>query len=597
MKQFDKYIQDKMHGMEVSPPPKLKANLQQHYPKQSFLQTINPFVGGVAIVAAISLLVFLALQITNNTNPAYSPKPLNTEAYQTTDNAPIINPNTTNKANSTQLEESPVIAEHTAEKQTGCKSTYCTYQSQIEIPIDIKKYKLLFIDDGLTIHTNKQNTKLEADTPGDYLLILASKSGNRLDTMMISFVAQPEMPDLKDTLVCGLEFSINLVAHPGDFRLPDGLSIKKSGTDLSIMAEQYSKYELVYSQTDEIGTFTIGFIVEFIPANMPEVEIVKAPRCYLDNAVIQLDIEQNQKIDVSLSNGSVERIENHAYRLNFDYENSDPIYCYITHYQKDCELHDTLLFELPEKPDYNMVINQPTCNQEASLRIESANSNRLNAFLNQEKIELQKIIPLNPGDYQLQIVDKNACIITEQFSIGEQNDLQADFEFQTALDGMSVRMTNKTKGIDEFNNDVQYQWYVNGELVSTLKAPTLDLTQISNTIRLHVTKAYCEDEMIVSDIQPDKALIRCANFFTPNGDGQFDEFKVLVDPSLTGFQGKIFSRAGQLIYEWSDVNDTWNGKFAGNQDAAEGVYFYAIQAVDTTGQVIEKRGTIQLIRD
>ncbi|MEA1873219.1 MAG: gliding motility-associated C-terminal domain-containing protein [Bacteroidota bacterium] len=597
MKQFDKHIQDKMQGMKVSPSPKLKANLQQQYPKQSFVQTINPFVGGLAVVAAISLLVFLALQITNNPNLVYSPTPLNTEAYQPIDNPQVINMNTSDKANALSPKENHIIADNTEDSRTGCKSTFCTYQNQIEIPVELEQYSLLFTDDGLNVHANKQNTKIIADTLGDYLLIIASKTENRLDTMLISFLAAPKMPDLKDTMVCGLEFSINTAGKSGDFRLPDGLSMRKNRTDFSIMAEQYCKYKLVYFETDEIGTFTHEFVVEFIPAEMPEVQIVKNPRCYLDNAVIQLDLKSNEKGEVSLSHGNVEILDNQSYRLNFDYETADQIYCFIKYHQAACNLFDTLMFDLPEKPDYNMVVNQANCNHEASLMVESYDANALKVFLNQEQIELQKTISMIPGDYQLQFLDENACVITETFSILEQNNLHASFEFQTALDGMSVRVTNNTKGIDVFDADVEYQWYVNGKLVSEQESPTIELTQISNTIRLFVKLGMCEDEMIVSDIQPDKGLIRCANFFTPNGDGQFDFFKVLVDPSLTRFAGKIFNRAGQLVYEWTDANEAWDGKFAGNQDATEGVYFYAIQAVDSTGQIIEKRGTIQLIRD
>jgi len=599
MKQFDKHIQDKMQGMEVTPPPKLKANLQQQYPKQSLLQTINPFVGGLAIVAAISLLVFLALQITKDTNPAYSPTPLNTDAYQPIENMPVLDVNPKDKSNALHPKEKGIIADNTEKEQAGCKSTFCTYQNHIEIPIELAQYNLLFTDNGLTVHANQENTKLEADTPGDYLLILASKTENRLDTMLISFVAAPELPDLKDTLVCGLEFSMKLEDKPGELRLPDGLSMRKSETDLSIIAEAYRNYELVYTQTDEVGTFTHKFDVEFIPADLPNVQIVKAPQCYLDDAVIQLDLRSNEKADVRLSDGDVELIDNQSYRLVFDYETPDPIKCFITYHQKACTLYDTLVFELPEKPDYNIVINQANCNHAASLRIEGSDADWLNVFLNQDQIELNKTITLNPDDYQLQMLDKNSCLITEQFTVSEQAELRADFEFQTALDGMSVRVNNNTTGFDigSFNTDVEYQWYVNGELVSEQESPTLELTQISNTIRLYVKLGMCEDEMIVSNIQPDKDLIRCANFFTPNGDGQFDEFKVLVDPSLTGFKGKIFNRAGQLVYEWIDVNDAWDGKFGGNQNAAEGVYFYVIQAVDSTGQIIEKRGTIQLIRD
>lgn len=83
--------------------------------------------------------------------------------------------------------------------------------------------------------------------------------------------------------------------------------------------------------------------------------------------------------------------------------------------------------------------------------------------------------------------------------------------------------------------------------------------------------------------------------FTPNGDGKNDKFF----PFPVGIKEirsfKVFNRWGQMIYSTSVLNEGWDGKFAG-RDQASGVYVWMVQGITKDNRVITKRGTVTLVR-
>jgi len=84
------------------------------------------------------------------------------------------------------------------------------------------------------------------------------------------------------------------------------------------------------------------------------------------------------------------------------------------------------------------------------------------------------------------------------------------------------------------------------------------------------------------------------NAFTPNGDGVNDYFKI-KGTNIRSLTGKIFNRWGQLLYNWSDINKPWDGKF-NNKYVSDGVYFYIINVVFEDGEVQERHGCVELIK-
>jgi gliding motility-associated-like protein len=82
--------------------------------------------------------------------------------------------------------------------------------------------------------------------------------------------------------------------------------------------------------------------------------------------------------------------------------------------------------------------------------------------------------------------------------------------------------------------------------------------------------------------------------FTPNGDGVNDRLRVIpVGMTLQFF--RIYDRWGRLIYQTVDYKDGWDGLLQ-SRPVPAGTYVWQVQAVTRTGQIIQRHGTLQLVR-
>ena len=91
-------------------------------------------------------------------------------------------------------------------------------------------------------------------------------------------------------------------------------------------------------------------------------------------------------------------------------------------------------------------------------------------------------------------------------------------------------------------------------------------------------------------------LIFAPNAFSPNGDGDNDEYRI----SVVGYQEfklSIFNRWGDRVFYSEDPSESWNGqKYNTGQEQPVGVYTFAVYMRDLNNMVAEERGSITLIR-
>lgn len=87
--------------------------------------------------------------------------------------------------------------------------------------------------------------------------------------------------------------------------------------------------------------------------------------------------------------------------------------------------------------------------------------------------------------------------------------------------------------------------------------------------------------------------------FTPNKDLINDDYFIAVDcPKMIEFQFMVFNRGGELIYESSSPQQSWDGTFKG-KDCPSGVYTYTLSYLTlASGEVKQQdfQGKIHLIR-
>jgi gliding motility-associated-like protein len=84
------------------------------------------------------------------------------------------------------------------------------------------------------------------------------------------------------------------------------------------------------------------------------------------------------------------------------------------------------------------------------------------------------------------------------------------------------------------------------------------------------------------------------NTFTPNGDGRNDVLKVFNN-YLKSINMKIFNQWGELIFTTTDNNKGWDGYSKGKMQPV-GVYIYVVQVVLQDGTIVNKKGSVNLIR-
>lgn len=84
------------------------------------------------------------------------------------------------------------------------------------------------------------------------------------------------------------------------------------------------------------------------------------------------------------------------------------------------------------------------------------------------------------------------------------------------------------------------------------------------------------------------------NAFTPNGDGRNDVLFVYGN-YVASIQFRIFNQWGQLVFVSGNISNGWNGTYNGQQQPV-GVYAYTLKVVLQDGSVINKKGSVNLIR-
>lgn len=160
---------------------------------------------------------------------------------------------------------------------------------------------------------------------------------------------------------------------------------------------------------------------------------------------------------------------------------------------------------------------------------------------------------------------------------------------------IEVRFTDQSKG-----NITGWEWRFGDSGVAFERNPFFVFTGLGkDTVELRVLnqssgcESMSEANLVVNIVGYELAV---PNVFTPNGDGQNDEFRV-VYRSLKNYSIVIFNRWGRKVYQSTNPAEGWDGTVGGGL-APPGVYFYYIEAesYNKDETIKPRKGPVHLIR-
>jgi gliding motility-associated-like protein len=82
--------------------------------------------------------------------------------------------------------------------------------------------------------------------------------------------------------------------------------------------------------------------------------------------------------------------------------------------------------------------------------------------------------------------------------------------------------------------------------------------------------------------------------FTPNNDGQNDEFKPVFNNLPDSYKILIFDRFGNIVFSSNIVNRGWNGEIEG-KEPKQGIYQWRIVYQYKNNKPVEKTGHVKLL--
>ena len=195
--------------------------------------------------------------------------------------------------------------------------------------------------------------------------------------------------------------------------------------------------------------------------------------------------------------------------------------------------------------------------------------------------------------YQEEVIDSKSI----SFNVEEKIDLDFNFkEIDNPFQDMDVQLTALPVGLKSL------RWYENN---STEKVQFNNETTwtFENEGQHDITLAYKTDQGCIYDITKTVTVNKDFNpvfpeEFTPNGDGTNDVFTLeALAVANSKFHIQIFDLSNKLVYESTDLNEGWNGRFKNTGELLSNKkYAWIARIIDENGKQLSYKGKVTLRR-
>lgn len=398
--------------------------------------------------------------------------------------------------------------------------------------------------------------------------------------------------NLNDTIICGNELSVDGL-NINNASISKGLNLVKMASGVKVCSPDYRSGTLYVTDGKHVVD---SARITFVKPEEIVATVSKTHLCYGEKLQINTSGSAS-KISWNDDNYSVKKVDASRYEISGLTAGSYNIVMKVG--QQSCASLVKFDVQMAEKPNYSIKSEANYCSQNNGKVVVTASNVQMNYCKLNSSISRSGVFTgLGAGTYPIEINYANSCVSYDTVKIADNGGLKVSFESRpSAFNDMTYDFRNSTRLVDSDNTqDVEFEWLVNGVAKSSDYNFEYEFPNSGNySIELICRSGECESRK--SEVVTITATnFKIPNIFTPNGDGIGDEFEVMYNGNLRKYEISIYTKGGQLVYQSTSIENSWNGKINGNNEAGEGVYFYVVTATDESGENITQKGTVNLKR-
>lgn len=407
--------------------------------------------------------------------------------------------------------------------------------------------------------------------------------------------------EVRDTNICGLEYTSQIEQNYNNIILPKDLELYTNNEKISFVASKSGKYIIKYKEVKNNTIFVDSMTVSYKEFVKPELNLSNENLCSNQILKVELNNPKNYKINWDID-ANIKKVSNSLYEISGLKSGKNNIK--INYSVENCNLSDMKIVTVSEIPKYTITSKSSYCSG-ANAEIAISLKNIKPEYFMLDNLQINKTGKFNnltAGIHNMQIKYTNGCISNDTIFIFDSLKIKPYFKSQSELIDKNKYFFNNLTEIDskgyEKNKDIEFTWKINDLEVSNSDNLSYMFTNngIYNVKLIAIINNECVREYSEKIEIFNNNDIKIPNIFTPNGDGIGDYFQIVPNCNLKEFSIIISGKNGETVFESRDIDNSWDGKIYGNNDAPEGLYYYSISAKDSNGNQINKNGTVQLIR-
>ncbi len=268
-------------------------------------------------------------------------------------------------------------------------------------------------------------------------------------------------------------------------------------------------------------------------------------------------------------------------------------------------------YRLKFYPTYQKTIQQSICvgqkfenitiHQDTIIRLKLASIYGCDSIVDVEISAIEKFITNRStnicyGSSYNGVMIKNDTIFTNTFTSSQGCDSTV-IDTVKVLSGLMMTTSTDTtinpgSQVTLFaSGAVSYIWSTGASSASIVVRP------IANTVYTVTGTAPngCTQQVEIA-VNVNACVITGSTYFTPNGDGSHDKWKLKGTECLSDFTLQIINRWGDVVFKSNTDSESWDGNFK-DKPAPEGVYFYILEGISPLNKnVVNQNGYIHLSR-